>query len=123
MEKVEGIGGFFFRAKDPESLSRWYFDNLGVSLMPKRYDDEPWIQESGPTIFAPFDEESDYFGNPSQKWMVNFRVKNLQAMVQQLQTSGISVTVDKKEYPNGQFARLYDPEGNPIELWQPKSVT
>jgi predicted enzyme related to lactoylglutathione lyase len=120
MEKVNGIGGFFFRARDPDSLSRWYLTHLGISLTPGSYDAEPWRQEAGVTVFAPFPEDTDYFGAPDQVWMINFRVGNLAAMTAQLTAAGIAVKVDPKEYPNGRFARLHDPEGNPIELWEPR---
>jgi predicted enzyme related to lactoylglutathione lyase len=120
MEKVKGIGGFFFRAKDPASLGHWYRDHLGVTLVPSNFDELPWQQEAGPTAFAPFPETSEYFGDAGKVWMINFRVANLDAMVAQLRDAGISVTVDQERYPNGRFARLYDPEGNPIELWEPE---
>jgi glyoxylase I family protein len=70
-------------------------------------------------VFSPFPEASDYFGNSKQVWMVNFRVADLDAMTSQLRAAGIPVVVDAQQYPNGRFARLHDPEGNPIELWQP----
>lgn len=120
MQKVTGIGGVFFRAKNPTELSAWYEKHLGVSPVPKSYDHPPWVQESGPTVFAPFEEKTDYFGSTSQSWMINFRVDDLPAIVSQLKDAGIEVVVDSEKYPNGQFARLHDPEGNPIELWQPK---
>jgi glyoxylase I family protein len=119
METVVGIGGLFFRAKDPEAIGKWYRDHLGVALVPTSCDEAPWQQEAGPTVFSPFPEATDYFGNGEKKWMVNFRVRNLDAMVQQLRSRGISVEVPSESYPHGRFARLYDPEGNPIELWQP----
>ena len=77
IEKVEGIGGFFFRAKDPKALARWYQDNLGVSMTPTTYEEEVWQQEAGPTVFAPFKEDTEYFGRSEQMWMVNFRVRDL----------------------------------------------
>lgn len=120
MEKVTGIGGVFFKAQDSEALSEWYEKNLGVSPVPKNYDQAPWAQQSGPTVFAPFEMETDYFGSESQKWMINFRVNDLSALVSQLRDAGIEVVVDSEDYPNGKFARLHDPEGNPIELWEPK---
>ena len=120
MHHVTGIGGLFFRAKDPEALSRWYRDNLGIDPVPSDYNQKPWSQEAGPTAFAPFPNDSDYFGKPSQNWMVNFRVRDLDAMVKQLRAANIDVQVDPEVYPNGRFGRLHDPEGNPIELWEPK---
>jgi predicted enzyme related to lactoylglutathione lyase len=119
MERVSGIGGLFFRSKNPETLARWYQDYLGINLVPEDYGQEPWSQEAGPTVFAPFAHDTDYFGATTQQWMVNFRVRDLDAMVEQLRAAKIEVTVDPEQYPNGRFARLHDPEGNPLELWQP----
>lgn len=121
VQKVLGIGGLFFRARDPVSLARWYEKHLGVALTPTSYDEQPWRQEAGPTVFAPFPDSTDYFGGRDRVWMVNFRVRDLAAMVAQLRAGGIAVEVDPKLYPNGRFARLYDPEGNPIELWEPQA--
>jgi glyoxylase I family protein len=120
MEKVTGIGGFFFRAKDPKVLGRWYEQHLGILTIPTSYGETGWQQEAGPTAFAPFKETSDYFGDASKVWMLNFRVRDLDKMAAQLQAAGIAVKIDPQSYPNGRFARLHDPEGNPIELWQPK---
>jgi glyoxylase I family protein len=119
MEAVEGIGGLFFRAKDPVALASWYQAHLGVKLTPTSYEEEPWRQAAGPTIFSPFPQSSEYFGNPQQTWMVNFRVRDLDAIASQLRAGGVQVEIDSENYPNGRFARLHDPEGNPIELWQP----
>src|SRR2546425_9802224 len=119
MEKVTGIGGLFFRAHDPKALGSWYQQHLGVSLTPSSYEEPVWEQEAGPTVFAPFPETSDYFGDTHKVWMVNFRVRDLDKMAAQLRAAGIAVKIDPQSYPNGRFARLHDPEGNPIELWQP----
>lgn len=120
MEQVTGIGGLFFRARDPQALGEWYRYRLGVTLVPSKYEEAGWRQEAGPTAFAPFPETTDYFGPDAAKtWMVNFRVRSLDAMVAQLRAAGVPVEVDPQSYPNGRFARLYDPEGNPIELWEP----
>jgi glyoxylase I family protein len=121
MEKVTGIGGLFFRAHDPKTLARWYQEHLGISVIPSSGQDSVWQQEAGPTAFAPFKETTDYFGDPSKAWMVNFRVRDLDKMAAQLQAAGIVVKIDPQSYPNGRFARLHDPEGNPIELWQSKA--
>ncbi|MCG8066360.1 MAG: VOC family protein [Candidatus Thiodiazotropha taylori] len=118
MEKVTGIGGLFFRAEDPAKLASWYEQHLGVTQVPTDYDQSPWIQQTGPTVFAPFEQQTDYFGDPSKQWMINFRVNDLDRMVAQLRRHGIEVSVDETHYPNGRFARLRDPEGNPIELWE-----
>jgi glyoxylase I family protein len=119
-EKVTGIGGFFFRAKDPKALGLWYEQHLGILPIPTSYGETGWQQEAGPTAFAPFPETSKYFGDAQKVWMLNFRVRDLDKMAAQLQAAGIEVKIDPQSYPNGRFARLHDPEGNPIELWQPK---
>ncbi len=119
MERVTGIGGLFFRARDPKALNQWYEQHLGVTPVPQKHNDAVWRQEAGPTAFSAFPETTGYFGDPQKVWMVNFRVRDLDKMVEQLQAAGIAVKVDPQAYPNGRFARLHDPEGNPIELWQP----
>jgi len=120
MEVVLGIGGMFFRARDPDALAAWYREHLGITTVPANYEDPIWQQQAGPTAFAPFEESTSYFGNPRRQWMVNFRVRSLAAMVAQLRAAGIAVQIDPQTYPNGRFARLEDPEGNPIELWEPQ---
>ena len=115
-ERVLGIGGFFFRSHDPKKLAQWYQLNLGI-------DHQVWQQAAGATAFTPFKMDTDYFGSKEQAWMLNFRVRSLDAMVAQLQKSGIEVKVDPEKYPYGRFGRLYDPEGNPIELWEPAGPT
>src|SRR5580700_6131759 len=113
-ERVLGIGGLFFRSRDPKKLAEWYQLNLGI-------DHRVWQQAAGPTAFTPFAMDTNYFGSKQQGWMVNFRVRNLDAMVAQLQKSNIEVKVDPEKSPYGRFARLHDPEGNPIELWEQAS--
>ncbi len=118
MERVTGIGGFFFRAKDPKGLAKWYAENLGVTLTPGNYHDTPWTQEAGTTVFEPFKWDTTYFGRPEQQWMINFRVANLDRMMAQLKGAGIAVDMEGED-AIGRFARLVDPEGNPIQLWEP----
>jgi predicted enzyme related to lactoylglutathione lyase len=119
MEKVAGIGGLFFRAHDPKALGDWYQQHLGITLTPTTEGGTVWQQEAGPTSFSPFPETTKYFGDPNKAWMVNFRVHDIDKMVAQLRAAGIEVK-DPESYPNvGSFTRLHDPEGNPIELWQP----
>jgi len=117
--RVSGIGGLFFRSRDPDALQRWYEQRLGVLAVPKSYDGDVWIQEAGETVFAPFELDSEMIGPPEHTWMVNFRVADLDAIVAQLRAAGEEVTVDPERYPNGLFAELRDPEGNGIQLWQP----
>jgi predicted enzyme related to lactoylglutathione lyase len=119
MEKVTGIGGLFFRARDPELLTKWYEQHLGISPAPTSEGEMVWEQEAGQTVFGPFPDSSDYFGDASKVWMINFRVRDMEKMVEQLRASGIPVDFDGQVHSIGAFARLHDPEGNPIELWQP----
>ena len=118
-ERVSGIGGLFFRSHDPKALAEWYQRHLGIDPTPTDYDQPVWRQSAGPTVFAPFPADTKYFGSPQQAWMVNFRVRSLDAMAAQLRDAGIAVDVNSEAYPNGRFARLHDPDGNPIELWEP----
>lgn len=116
MPKVVGIGGVFFRAADPAGLAEWYERHLGVDDLHKSV----WQQEAGMTIFGPFSENTDYFGRREQQWMINFRVDDLEGFISNLTASGIAVET-RAEWNSevGRFARIHDPEGNPIELWEP----
>lgn len=117
MEKVTGIGGVFFIAKNPAELSKWYEQHLGVSRPPSTYDELPWKQQEGYTVFAPMGSDSPHFQKQARLY-INFRVENLDAMCRQLQSAGIEVEVDPETYPNGRFASLEDPEGNQVQLWE-----
>ena len=113
---VTGVGGVFFRAKDPDALQQWYRDHLGVVLE----GGAPWDQEAGPTLIVPFADETDYFPTGKQ-WMINFRVSELDQLVATLRQANIDVEKDANwDTPEtGRFARIHDPEGNRIELWEP----
>ena len=115
---VSGIGGFFFRAGDPDGLSRWYAEHLGIGTG----DSGEWETAAGPSVFAPFPMDSDYFA-ADHAWMLNLRVDGLDALLAALTAAGVAVTTDPDwEVPGiGRFARIHDPEGNPIELWEPDS--
>ena len=117
-ERVLGIGGFFFRSRDPIALAAWYQQHLGVDLTPSGPNQPVWQQTAGPTVFQPFPMATKYFGSPQQGWMLNFRVANLEAMTAQLRAANIAVEEPEVD-ATGRFARLQDPEGNPIQLWQP----
>jgi predicted enzyme related to lactoylglutathione lyase len=113
---VTGIGGVFFRAKDPEALGAWYARHLGVGSAPYGQ----WETEAGPSVFSPFSASTDYFPADRQ-WMINLRVNRLDELCASLRAAGIEV-IAKPEWDMpgvGRFARIHDPEGNPIELWQP----
>jgi predicted enzyme related to lactoylglutathione lyase len=113
---MTGIGGFFFRAKDPEAMASWYADHLGVG----GGEMGVWEQAAGQTIFAPFEAGTDYFPLDKQ-WMLNLRVDDLDALLASLRAKGIEVTTNPEwDAPGvGRFARIHDPEGNQIELWEP----
>ena len=112
---VTGIGGVFFRAKDPKALGQWYKTYLGVGG--EGYD--PWQQAAGPTMFMPFSTATDKW--PAEKqWMINLRVDDLDALLPTLLQAGIEVKTDPEwDSPEaGRFALIHDPEGNPVELWE-----
>lgn len=118
MKHVTGIGGILFKAKDPVALNAWYAKHLGVNDTHVNY--EPWIQESGPTVFGLFPPDSDMFED-SQSFILNFRVKGLADFVKQLQADGVKIVKELEEQPGvGRFASIQDPEGNIIELWEPE---
>jgi predicted enzyme related to lactoylglutathione lyase len=116
VERVLGIGGYFLRATDPAALSAWYRDCLGLDAD----DNGLWQPEAGPTVFATFDSGTDYFGSRAQQTMLNFRVRDLDAMFAQLRAAGADVADEIQEMAGvGRFGWVTDPEGNRIELWQP----
>ncbi|MDB5680996.1 MAG: Glyoxalase family protein [Sphingomonas bacterium] len=125
---VLGVGGIFFRAKDPDALNAWYRDNLGVGAGCSADDTGPvdewsWTVQGGPLVFAPFKADTDYFAADKQ-FMLNFRVSDLDSLLEQLNASGIDL-ITKPEWNDpstGQFARIHDPEGNAIELWEPPAA-
>lgn len=116
---VTGIGGIFLRAADPDALRRWYLVHLGVGG--EGY--EPWQQQAGPTMFMPFAADTDYWPAGKQ-WMMNVRVNDLDSLLATVRQAGIAVRTDAAwDSPEaGRFARLDDPEGNPIELWEPPAA-
>lgn len=113
---VTGMGGLFFRSKDPAALTLWYREHFELGG-----GDSWWQQEAGPTVFAPFKQDSDYFSG-DKSFMINFRVNDLAGMIKNLEAAGIQV-MRKDEWDMdgsyGHFARVLDPEGNAIELWEP----
>ena len=122
---VTGIGGVFFRAQDPDALNAWYRDHLHVGAgcnadATGPVDEWSWTAMGGPTVFAPFKADTDYFPADKQ-YMLNFRVAGIDALLASLKGAGIEV-ITKPEWDDpqtGKFARIHDPEGNPIELWEP----
>lgn len=111
--KVTGIGGVMFRAEDPEALSAWYKKHLGIDKL-------TWEQQAGPTAFAPSAKGTEYFGNKSQQFMLNFRVDDLDGILRQLKANDVKIVKEAETYEGiGCFASIEDPEGNRIELWEP----
>ena len=113
---VTAIGGLFFRAQDPEAMRAWYAEHLGVGSAPHGL----WNMQAGPSVFAPFPADTDYFPADRQ-WMLNLRVDDLDGLCAMLRAAEIEVITNFEwDMPGvGRFARIHDPEGNPIELWQP----
>jgi catechol 2,3-dioxygenase-like lactoylglutathione lyase family enzyme len=116
MARATGIGGIFFRATDPVALAAWYARHFAIPD-----GGSPWTQEAGLTVFAPFPRDSDYFPADRQV-MLNLRVDDLPGLIAALSAAGIEVET-RAEWDGdgsyGHFARVHDPEGNPVELWQP----
>ncbi|MEM9617701.1 MAG: VOC family protein [Pseudomonadota bacterium] len=117
MSHVTGIGGVFFRAADAKAVVAWYKEHLDMEIGGENF----WSQEAGPTVYAPFKADTDYFGDKEQQWMVNLRVNDMDALVAKLKAKGIDVEMrDEWQTPEfGKFARIHDPAGTPIELWEP----
>jgi len=115
VERVIGLGGYFLRAVDPAALGAWYRECLGLDA------DEHgvWQPGAGVTVFATFETDTGYFGSPSQQTMINFRVRDLDAMLAQLRRNGADVATEIQDMDGvGRFGWVTDPEGNRIELWQ-----
>ncbi len=112
MEKVLGLGGFFFRASDPKTLARCYSESLGVDLTPPDHEHADGLQERGPTVLEPLAQESEYFGDTGKRFMLNSRVANLEAMMAQLERLGVKVERDPEVHP----VALWQPSGNELEL-------
>ena len=117
MERVTGIGGVFFRSADPTGLAAWYAEHLGVD---SGLEGVAWQQEAGPTVWAPFPQDTDYFASLEQQVMLNFRVRDLDAMLVQLREADVTIDGDVLDQPGvGRFAHVLDPAGHRLELWQP----
>ena len=121
---VSGMGGYFFRARDPAKLKAWYRDHLGVGggcgVDPATGEgnDYLWYQAGGPRVFEPFKADTDYFAADKQA-MINLRVSDLEGLLAGLREAGIAITHEQDMPGVGRFARVHDPEDNAIELWEP----
>ncbi|PXV54678.1 hypothetical protein SAMN04487785_112105 [Dyella jiangningensis] len=122
MAKVIGLGGIFFKARDPGALAEWYAQHLGLQVEAwggVRFDDDP--KHPAYTVWSPFAADTTYFAPSTQPFMVNFRVDDLQGLLTRLKDAGVTEDDSVQESEFGRFGWVMDPEGNRIELWQPPS--
>jgi predicted enzyme related to lactoylglutathione lyase len=122
MERVTGIGGVFFKAKDPKELQTWYERHLGFVADENGYVSFKWWEGADPTregqtIWSAMKDSTKYFDPSTRPYMINYRVENLDRMLAQLKAAGVEAKREDSEY--GNFAWVMDPEGNRIELWEP----
>ena len=122
-KKVTGIGGIFFKSADPEKINAWYEKHLGLvmneygSLMEFRMSDDP--ERKGYLQWGPFKQDTTYFQPSEKEFMINYRVENLEEMVEEMKESGVEIVDEIETYEYGKFVHIMDPEGNKIELWEP----
>ena len=125
MERVQGIGGIFFRAQDKVALAKWYSDHLGLPLQDWGGAVIVWADQhdasTASTVWSPFGQDTTYFGE-GKAFMVNFRVRDLDAMLAQLRAAGCDVDDRVEEMELGRFGWVTDPEGNKVELWEPATA-
>jgi predicted enzyme related to lactoylglutathione lyase len=123
MKRVTGIGGIFFKAEQPEALRAWYQEHLGIpndkhgAMFWWREDEHP--DRRGMTIWSIFDRESSYFDPSAAPFMINYRVDDLDALLEQLRDEGVTIDPKRENFEYGRFAWIIDPAGNRIELWEP----
>ncbi len=123
MKKVTGVGGIFFKTKDPEKMKEWYNKNLGLvtneygSVFEFRESDRP--ENKAYSVWSPFKDDTDYFQPSEKEFMINYRVENIEALVVELQKSGVTICDEIETYEYGKFVHILDPENNKIELWEP----
>ncbi|OGU58521.1 MAG: glyoxalase [Ignavibacteria bacterium GWF2_33_9] len=123
MEKVTGLGGIFFKTKNPENIKKWYSEHLGLSatewgtIFEWRPSENP--EKIATTHWSPFEEDTNYFNPSTKDFMINFRVKNIEKLTELLRQEGVTILDDIESYSYGKFIHILDPEGNKIELWEP----
>ncbi len=125
-KKVTGIGGVFFKCKDPKKIREWYRDNLGFSINDYGAVFE-WRQgadtlKKGFTQWSPFKETTGYFSPSTREFMINYRVADLESLLRDLRANGVTVTDSIEKVGYGKFVHIMDPEGNKIELWEPNDI-
>ena len=119
MAKAVGVGGVFLKAGDPQKLSAWYAQHLGIPAQDGGTLAFDGPESLGMTVFAHFPDSTKYFGEGSQQVMVNFRVDNLDGLLEQLAAANVRIDPNREDYSYGRFAWIWDPEGNRVELWEP----
>ena len=123
MQKVIGVGGVFFKARDPEQLMKWYEEHLGIKFQygffEFKWADEPASKAPGSTTVAIFKEDAKDFKPSEKSFMINFRVADLTALLAELKQDGVTVGDDVEEADYGRFGWAMDPEGNKVQLWEP----
>lgn len=121
--KVTGIGGIFFRSKNPKAVREWYGKNLGLAVndfgSPFEFRNANRPEEINYLNWNPFDEDTDYFAPSEKEFMINYRVQNIEGLVENLKKNGVTVVDKITDFPYGRFVHIMDPEGNKIELWEP----
>jgi predicted enzyme related to lactoylglutathione lyase len=123
MKKVTGIGGVFFKCKDPKKITEWYQKHLGLNTNPYGATFE-WYEGSdstkkGQTQWTPFAETTKYFEPSTKDFMINYRVENLEALVEELKKDGVTIVDTIETYDYGKFIHILDAEGNKVQLWEP----
>ncbi len=122
MKKVTGIGGIFFKCDDPKKMTDWYAQNLGLPVSEYgvmfQWRDAEDTSKEGTTVWSPFKNDTKYFEPSKKDFMINYRVENIEALVEQLKADGVTVLDEIAVYNYGKFVHILDPEGNSIELWE-----
>lgn len=119
MAKAVGIGGVFLKARDPQALALWYATHFGIPSQEGGSLAFEGPDSAGMTVFAHFPLDTRYFGEGPQQVMVNFRVDDLDGLLEKLAEAGVRIDPKREDYSYGRFAWVWDPEGNRVELWQP----
>lgn len=126
MKRVNSIGGIFFKCKDPDKIKEWYSKNLGLnndkygtSFEWRQADDN---SKKGFTAWSPFKDDTKYFDPSTKEFMINYRVENIEWLVEELKKEGVTVVDEIETYEYGKFVHILDPENNKIELWEPNDV-
>jgi len=122
MKRVTGLGGIFFKCQDPKQMQAWYGKHLGLPIseygVSFEWRDAEDPQKKGTTVWSPFKESTDYFKPSEKQFMINYRVENLEQLVEELKKEGVTVLDEIASYDYGKFVHIMDPEGNKIELWE-----